>query len=116
MTKQTSAYHIDFEEWSRLAQTDPERFEWLRNRVLDLCITRASRTRQPRLRGLQWRINQIRDKSSNPLAACISISDMMWSTFSDLGDAYRDPDQLRRRPRANKATVLPFQPTGPEAE
>ena len=107
MTKSETAYHIDFDSWARLAQTDPERFEVLRKRVLDYCITRAPTGRQDRLRRLQWRINQVRNTASNPLSACISISSMMWSSFSDLGEAYEDL-QHARRPFRRCARILPF--------
>jgi len=107
MVKSNSAYHIDFDDWVRLAKSDPDSFENLRKRVLEHRIARAPQDRQQRLRRLQWRINQVRETSSNPMAACISISNMMWSTFSDLGDAYRDLQQAKR-PARRQAKVLPF--------
>lgn len=107
MTRPENAYHIDFDTWARLAETDPERFEDLRDRVLDYCIGRASAERRHRLRCLQWRINQVRNNASNPLAACISISNMMWDTFSHLGEAYEDLQHCRR-PFRHCARVLPF--------
>jgi hypothetical protein len=107
MSKPENAYHIDFDTWVRLAQTDPQRFEDLRDRVLDYCITRAPSKRQDRLRRLQWRVNQVRNTASNPMSACISISNMMWSSFSHLDKVYED---LRhsRRPFRRCARILPF--------
>ena len=105
-----SVYHIDFEEWSKLAKRDPETFESLRTRMLESCIAQASKGRQERLRCLQWRINQVRNTASNPMAACISISDMMWETFTDLGQAYRNLETRRGREKENSAKILPFKP------
>lgn len=105
-----SVYHIDFEAWSKLAKRDPETFENLRTRMLDACIARASEERQQRLRCLQWRINQVRNSASNPMAACISISDMMWETFTDLGKAYRNLEKRREHKKHEPAKILPFQP------
>lgn len=107
MARSENAYHIDFDTWARLAETDPERFEDLRDRVLNYCITRARSDHQDRLRCLQWRINQVRNTASNPLSACISISNMMWDTFGHLGEAYEDL-QHGRRPSRQDAQVLPF--------
>ena len=105
-----SVYHIDFEEWSKLAKRDPETFESLRTRMLDACIAQASKGRQQRLRCLQWRINQVRKTASNPMAACISISDMMWETFTDLGQAYRNIESRRQPNKRNSAKILSFVP------
>jgi len=107
MAKPETAYHIDFDTWAKLAATDPERFEDLRGRVLDYCIARAPADRRHRLRCLQWRINQVRNTAGNPLSACISISNMMWSSFSHLGEAYEDL-QHARRPFRRCARVLSF--------
>lgn len=111
MVKPNTAYHIDFDEWARLAKSDPASFESLRDRVLEHRIARAPQDRQHRLRCLQWRINQIRKTASNPMAACISISNMMWSTFSNLEEVYRDLRQIRP-PFRRSAKLLPF-PGGP---
>ncbi|MDZ7661598.1 DUF3135 domain-containing protein [Thiohalophilus sp.] len=108
MARSETAYHIDFDDWVRLAKTDPARFEDLRDRVLDYCITRAPTDRQERLRRLQWRINQVRNTASNPLSACISISNMMWSSFSHLDEAYDDLQHCRRPPFRRCARILPF--------
>lgn len=73
---------LDFDEWRMLASSDPEAFEALRREVLQAVIERAPEHRRRRLRGLQWRIDQVRERSASPLAACISLSDMMWEAFA----------------------------------
>ena len=108
----TQLNHIDFDYWLDLAQRDPERFESLRIETLETHINRASNTQQTRLRRLQWRIDQVRQRAKNPLAACISISDMMWDTFNNLASGYHHIDMLRQGQNSHlaEATVLPFNP------
>lgn len=73
---------LDFDEWRMLASTDPEAFEARRRKVLQAVIERAPERHRPRLRGLQWRVDLVRRRSSNPLTACILLSDMMWEAFA----------------------------------
>ncbi len=101
------ASRIDFDHWSQLAKTDPETFERERSAVLDACIARASHDHQDRLRRLQWRIDRIRETAGTPMAACMRISDLMWRTFHQLGDAYRQLATDDPRP-PRRATVLRF--------
>lgn len=102
----TRQAHFDFDHWSRLAILDPEAFEARRHALIEDLIQRAPPHRQPRLRGLQWRIDRVRERSGTPLAACIRISEMMWESLLGEGGlrdsllALRDPDRLPRRPRA----------------
>ena len=72
----------DFDGWAALASSDPERFEALRQSLIDTAIGRAPSERQEQLRALQWRIDQERERSDNPIAACVSIQRMMWEKVS----------------------------------
>jgi len=104
---------FDFKEWSELAQSDPDRFEARRNRVINEAIRRVPVDRQQMLRGLQWRVDRVRELKRTPLAACIAITDMMWDAFSDLHHSYVKlaeikPGQkimIEKRPRAD---IIPF--------
>jgi hypothetical protein len=73
--------NIDFDQWSSLATLDPEAFEARRHELIEDLIRSAPLHRQPRLRGLQWRLDRIREHSRTPLAACIRISEMMWEAL-----------------------------------
>jgi len=73
---------LDFDEWRILAISDPEGFEARRRKVLQAAIERAPEKCQRRLQGLQWRIDIVRRHSASPMAACISLSDMMWESFA----------------------------------
>jgi len=75
-----SSQLLDFDSLSALAADDPEAFELRRREVIDAAIARANPRRQVRLRGLQWRIEQVRRRAGTPLAACISLTDMMWES------------------------------------
>lgn len=79
---------FNFKEWAELAQSDPDRFEARRSRVINEAIRRVPADRQRMLRGLQWRVDRVRELKRTPLAACMAISDMMWETFSDLHQSY----------------------------
>lgn len=48
--------------------------------MIEAFICSVPEERQPRLRGLQWRIDQIRRTARTPLASCIRISRMMWDS------------------------------------
>lgn len=108
----TKPKHIDFDYWLQLAQDDPVGFESLRTETLESHISRASDAQQNRLRCLQWRIDRVRDNAKTPLAACISISDMMWDTFNHLATGYKHLDHLRHGHynQLPSATVLKFEP------
>jgi hypothetical protein len=103
----TVADWTDFDALKELAATNPDAFEALRRARIEAAITRAPVGRQLQLRRLQWRIEQTRRRAGSPLAACVSISHMMWEAF-----AGRDGllDTLRMVPPAPRsaAKVLPF--------
>lgn len=70
---------MNFEQWSDLAHEDPQAFEALRSRTINDFFTRIPPgQQQQRLRCLQWRIDQVRARSSNPMSACLSLYGMMW--------------------------------------
>jgi hypothetical protein len=111
-------YRIDFDEWSKLASSDPEGFEALRTQTLDEVIRHAPEKRQHRLRCLQWRVDQARRTSRTPMAACIRISRMMWDSVLKEDGLLERLESLRGAPHARAlpaaprgtATVLPFKP------
>ena len=116
----TYSQPFDFEEWMLLAKSDPEEFEKRRKHVIDDLISSAPEDRQQRLRGLQWRIDSDRKRCSNPLAACIRLSDMMWDfVFAEkgflnalkmLGAAHSGVETEEKELRS--AEILPFKARG----
>ena len=107
-----SRQHLDFDEWRVLASRDPDEFEAARRKALDAVIARAPERRRQRLRGLQWRVDQVRGRSSSPMAACISLTDMMWESFAGengLMDALHGQHALPRKPvKAKRSMVIPM--------
>jgi hypothetical protein len=107
---------FNFNEWSKLAVDDPEAFENERIRAIEQMLQSLPETKQQRLRGLQWRIDQERRRSKSPMAACIQLSRMMWDTVvgdDGLLDTIQnlDPERMKAR-RLEKqgldAKILPF--------
>lgn len=68
-----------FDFWAKLAREDPIAFEEARKLMLESLIETAPTRVRPRLKGLQWQIEQIRSRATTPLRACLKISDMMWT-------------------------------------
>jgi len=103
---------IDFEQWSRMARQDPEGFEALRLEMIEEVIEAASGRCQRRLRGLQWQIDQMRERSANPMAACIALSKMMWEAFAGEDGLVQtlNREAPLERPVVSGAKILPFPP------
>jgi hypothetical protein len=72
---------IDFDDWAKLAKSDPDAFEAQRKKAIEEMIQRMPEHRQQRIRCLQWKVDQVRSRSSTPMAACIRISEMMWDSL-----------------------------------
>ncbi|HKJ08805.1 MAG TPA: DUF3135 domain-containing protein [Gammaproteobacteria bacterium] len=106
--------HIDFEQWAALAASDPEAFEAQRAQVIDAAIRRAPRPKQQRLRGLQWKLDHVRQLSGTPMAACLRMSNMMWDSVLKEGgllDAFQSLGHARPMPARPRAEVLRMDPS-----
>ena len=109
MNDSSAMADFDFDRWVALARDDPEAFERARTQALADVIARAPERLQPRLSGLQWRLDQERRLSGSPMAACLRMYSGMW-------DSVTGPDGLLAhlngltgvgQPAAT-ASVLPF--------
>lgn len=106
---------VNFDAWLQLAKEDPEAFERWRQEFIEAAIERAPEARRERLRGLQWRVDKVRERSTSPLAACIRLSDMMWEALAGnrgLLEQLRGTD-IRGRPLSHRkppgrADVVPM--------
>ncbi len=114
---------LSFDEWRRLAKENPAMFEMRRIQVLEALIKSAPTDRQHRLRCLQWRVDQARDRASNPMGACLAISRMMWDSVHGPHGLVRALNHLATRwdgrprgkgPRPPSARILPFRRPGAE--
>ena len=73
---------MGFDDWCELASDDPDAFEAARSAVIEEFLSSIPKHSRERMRGLQWRIDTIRDRSNNPMAACINIYNMMWDKLA----------------------------------
>lgn len=83
--EETTSRSFDFDALRELARSDPEGFEDRRRALIEDLIGQAPQWQQRRLRGLQWRVDMERQRASNPLAACIVLSRMMWESVAGHG-------------------------------
>lgn len=83
---------FDFDEWAKLAQDDPEGFESRRREVIQAIIVGAPAEQQARLRGLQFRIDMERSRSTTALSACIRLNRLMWDQFTRLRESLDELD------------------------
>ncbi len=106
-----------FDAWARLAQENPPAFEEARRLMLDSLIESAPLSVQPRLKGLQWQIETIRERATTPLGACLKISNLMWQNvvgekglatrLQELGHGRREP---LARPKSAEVVAFPQAP------
>ena len=103
---------FDFDDWRQLAESSPELFEQRRRELLQAEIELAPAALQPRLRGLQWQIDVVRERCSSPAAASAKLFEMMWDKvygsngFLDALTHSGDTVEVPRQPP--QADVLPF--------
>ncbi len=102
---------IDFDEWANLAKSDPEKFEVRRREIIEKAIASNPPERQHRLRCLQWKIDQIRDRSPTPLSACVKISNMMWDSLTGPGGLKESLSQVQQPTKLHQATVFKLNPS-----
>ncbi len=107
---------LDFNEWMDLANSDPEAFELRRRQMVHALIERSPHERRHRLRCLQWRIDRVRERSSTPMAGCLSLYGMMWDSLLGEGGLAEALNQAAGHPTAHtprSATVVQFPPAPP---
>jgi len=71
-------YLFDFSEWAELSKSDPQQFEQRRKEVIERQMSQCREQNIPRIKGLQWRIEQERKLASSSMDSCIRIYNMMW--------------------------------------
>lgn len=112
-------FSFDFDEWARLARTDPFAFEARRLAIIESYLRQFPPPDQRRLRGLQFRIDMERRRARTPMAACLRLSAMMWDSLlgaHGLRNALEQPRGLHCTPtaarpataRTTSARILPF--------
>lgn len=109
----------NFDELVKLAQTDPEALEALRQQHVSRLIDNAPEAYQQRLKGLQFQIDAHRKiHAGSPLGSCMKISQMMHESFAELrgwlnqisgaNDPLREIAEASTPPEAKAADILAF--------
>ncbi|PXW88923.1 uncharacterized protein DUF3135 [Nitrosomonas sp. Nm84] len=97
MDKESNISDFDFDVWSQMAQQDPEKFEAMRQQLINDLIAQAPLHLKQRMTGLQWQVDQVRKQASNPMAACLQISQRMWDNVvgeKGLLNALQEPQEI----------------------
>jgi hypothetical protein len=110
---QSGELDFDFDALARLAREDPNRFEATRAALVRQLIGQAPEHIKPRLEGLQWQVDCLRQQSKTPLAACVKISNLMWNQVLGRGGLAESLHQVAEAGRLNRdddsgATILQF--------
>jgi hypothetical protein len=103
--RENSLTELDFDTAMELARSDPEAFERYRRAVIEALIARAPERNRQHLRRLQWRIDQERQRASNPTAAFLKLYRMMWDSFA--GEYGLIDTICNARPAAQSQDQLP---------
>ena len=103
---------FDFDHWANVAKQDPEQFEQMRLELIDELMEQVPESYKPRIQGLQWQIDQIRNQADNPMAACLSISQKMWDkVYGEKGllVALQEPEKILQSLNDNDAdNIVPI--------
>lgn len=98
-----------FEELRHLAEHDPAGLEQLRQNIVEHAINGAPAGYQRRLRGLQFRIDAERQRSSNPLSACLRLSRMMHDQLHEMVEVINDSSTPTTvTSKSPGASIIPF--------
>ena len=105
---------FDFDAWAKLASNNPQAFELERRLLLERAIMRAPADKHQRLRCLQWKLDQIRNLASTPMAACLQINRLLWENIVSEHGLLHNLQRLQSGERPNDidpatAEILQFQ-------
>ncbi|MEM7221303.1 MAG: DUF3135 domain-containing protein [Pseudomonadota bacterium] len=85
----------EFDVLVEMARHEPHKLEELRSALIRGVIDGARTPKQQkRLKGLQFRIDAERERSSSPLGATIKLSEMMCESLAQLQASIVAPEQL----------------------
>lgn len=84
----------DFDTLIDINKKDPEALTELRQRLSDEFVDSCPDSSRRRLEGLLFRINMELRRAGNPATAYLRLSDMMYSSFSELHHSLNQPGDL----------------------
>ena len=111
MQSDSGTYVLDIAQLIDLAKNDPQAFETERKAALDNFFGSVEKDSAERLRRVQWRIERERERSANPMSACVKLNSMMWSTFSGEGgfvSVLNNPLEAQLGQSHKCAKIVPF--------
>lgn len=98
---------FDFDAWAELARKDPQAFELERKLLIERAIMRAPEDKQKRLRCLQWKLDQIRNLASTPMAACLQINRLLWESIAGEQGLLHSLQRLQSEQRPDSGNQTP---------
>ena len=105
---------LSFDEWVNLHDSEPERFEKFRKKLLNDFVDSAPERSKARLKGLIFQMEVEAIKSKSQMAYNIRLSSMMMEMFEELSFqlnqlATNDIKGMEQHQRSTKSAVLlPF--------
>ncbi|MBY6185747.1 DUF3135 domain-containing protein [Marinobacter hydrocarbonoclasticus] len=87
----------DFDTLQRMAQSDPDALQRLRQTLIDETIAAADPTHRPQLEALQSHVDRTLERASNPCHGMIQVMGMMQEKLYQLSVVLNDPDAYFRQ-------------------
>ncbi len=81
----------DFDVMAKLAQDDPEKFEQLRQQLIEETINQANSGMQPRLKAQQSHIDLIISRGKNPLHTTMLLRDELQRQLARFAQTLQQP-------------------------
>lgn len=104
---------------SQLAREDPQAYEALRLALIQGFIDSVPAGMKPRLRGIQFRVDCVRQLSRSALGSTVRVYKLMWESFLRLNESWHEAVQLPpshaepHTARPGGARILEFRPRPP---
>ena len=73
-----------------MARDDPVGYEEFRREIIENFIDNAPERLKPRLRGIQFRVDCLRQLSTSSLGATVRIYELMWGSFLALNSNWQE--------------------------
>ncbi len=96
-----------FDELRKLADSNPEQLEALRQQMIEETINNAPPAFQRRLRGLQFQVDMERRRARNPMDSCIRVSKMMHDHLYQMRQTINGAEVDTRSALAGFTSALP---------
>jgi len=99
MKNNNQTLEFDFDQWASIAKQDPEKFELMRQQLINELLDQTPDHLKQRMVALQWQIDHIRNQADSPMDACLSISQKMMDSIlgeNGLLNALNEPEKVHQ--------------------